>query len=157
MKPDPRIAKTYNIKGRLNVDTDGADERLGSDYWQPQTAYKINGKYIDAKNINYIVSTDKADKGKIAVIVNRKNHKIYYAIVADIGNANNEFSYHAVNAIYPRKNGKKWDGSDSPEHADLVVMIFHKSKDCLKNFKYNRNEPKKLQAEINKRGKQYYR
>lgn len=155
-KPDPKLAKTYDIKGRLNVDTDGADSKLGSDYWNRETAYKINSNNIDAKNINYIVSDDANDKGKIAVIINRDNKKIYYAIVADIGNAKNEFSYHAVNAIYPRKYGKKWNGNDSPEQANVVVMVFHKSKGCLKNFKYKRNKPKELQDKINECGKIYY-
>ena len=67
-------------------------------YYQPETAYSIEGKPIDASKINYVVIpldySGKAKLGDVAMVTDYNTGESVFAIIGEVGPAgkNNEVS-----------------------------------------------------------------
>jgi hypothetical protein len=107
-------------------------------YYISQTAF-VDGKnhnerdprrYVDARNINYVVRGDRARRrgvrvGDFASVYSRRTHKSVFAIVGDTGNpTGDEGSLHLLQDLgYPFRDGK----NDSVEKPEIVVRFYPNS------------------------------
>ena len=107
-------------------------------YYISQTAFAdINNqnerdprRYVDARNINYIVRGDKARRrgvrvGDFASVYSKRMGKSVYAIVGDTGNpTGDEGSLHLLQDLgYPFHDGK----NESVEQPEIVIRFYPNS------------------------------
>lgn len=87
-------------------------------------------RYVDARNINYVVRGDVARRrnvrvGDFASVYSKKTRKSVFAIVGDTGNpTGDEGSLHLLQDLgYPFHDGK----SDSVEKPEIVIRFYPNS------------------------------
>ncbi len=87
-------------------------------------------RYVDARNINYVVRGDVARRrgvkvGDFVSVYSRRTHKAVFAIVGDTGNpTGDEGSLHLLQDLgYPFHDGK----SDSVENLEIVIRFYPNS------------------------------
>ncbi len=90
----------------------------------------IPRRYVDARNINYVVRGDVARRrgvrvGDFASVYSKRTRKGVFAIVGDTGNpTGNEGSLHLLQDLgYPFHNGK----DDSVERPEIVIRFYPNS------------------------------
>jgi hypothetical protein len=87
-------------------------------------------RYVDARNINYVVRGDAARRrgvrvGDFASVYSKRTHKGVFAIVGDTGNpTGDEGSLHLMQDLgYPFHDGK----NDSVEKPEIVIRFYPNS------------------------------
>ncbi len=87
-------------------------------------------RYVDARNINYVVRGNKARRhgvkvGDFVAIYSKRTHKSVFAIVGDTGNpTGDEGSLHLLQDLgYPFHDGK----NESVEKREIVVRFYPNS------------------------------
>jgi hypothetical protein len=84
-------------------------------------------RYVDARNINYVVRGDEARRrgvrvGDFVSVYSKRTHRGVFAIVGDTGNpSGDEGSLHLLQGLgYPFHDGK----SDSVEKPEIVIRFY---------------------------------
>ena len=87
-------------------------------------------RYVDARNINYVVRGNKARRhgamvGDFVAVYSKRTHKSVFAIVGDTGNpTGNEGSLHLLQDLgYPFHDGK----NESVEKREIVIRFYPNS------------------------------
>jgi hypothetical protein len=87
-------------------------------------------RYVDARNINYVVRGDAAKRrgvkvGDFVSVYSKRTHKSVFAIVGDTGNpTGDEGSLHLLQDLgYPFHDGK----NDSVERPEIVIRFYPNS------------------------------
>ena len=109
---------------QMAICTDGAENAYNSQSHQNQTAYSINGEYMDPSKIHYVVAPvgyKGVNDGDLALVIDYKTGKSVFAIVGDRGpkGKHNEVSLSvAWDLCYT------WaDGSKGPK-GEFIILYY---------------------------------